>query len=173
MFFVEKTAPNAPEKFQNIKEFKQTFVQSAFISRAIKPVTNRMRFQCALKCDRLQEPLPISANSYPPTLIFFKQKYYLRVAGMLIKVSAFINMGSKICAMALHIFLLRKFYFNRHTFGFRYSFFSFINIFSKRIKLSWKQLIFSTLSLSRIFIALPNSAVEKSFFEIIVCNEDY
>ena len=50
MFFLEKTAPDAPEKLQNINKYKQICGQSAFIARAIKPVTGRKRFRCALKC---------------------------------------------------------------------------------------------------------------------------
>ena len=54
MFFVEKTAPDAPEKHQISINTNKPASRVRFISKAIKPATGRKRFQCALKCDRLQ-----------------------------------------------------------------------------------------------------------------------
>ena len=54
MFFIEKTAPDAPEKRQTSINTNKLASRVRFISKAIKPVTGRKRFQCALKCDRLQ-----------------------------------------------------------------------------------------------------------------------
>ena len=54
MFFVEKTAPDAPEKHQTSINANKPASRVRFISKAIKPVTGRKRFQCSLKCDRLQ-----------------------------------------------------------------------------------------------------------------------
>ena len=57
MFFIEKTAPDAPEKHQTSINTNKPAFRVRFISKAIKPVTGRKRFQCALKCDRLHLPL--------------------------------------------------------------------------------------------------------------------
>ena len=54
MFFIEKTAPDAPEKHQTSINTNKPASKVRFISKAIKPVTGRKRFQCGLKCYRLQ-----------------------------------------------------------------------------------------------------------------------
>ena len=53
MFFIEKTASDAPEKLQISINTNKPASRERFISKAIKPVTGRKCFQCALKCDRL------------------------------------------------------------------------------------------------------------------------
>ena len=54
MFFIKKTAPDAPEKHEISINTNKPASRVRFILKAIKPVTNRKRFQCSLKCDRLQ-----------------------------------------------------------------------------------------------------------------------
>ena len=57
MFFIEKTAPDAPKKHQISINTNKPASRVRFILKAIKPVTNRKRFQCSLKCDRLHNLL--------------------------------------------------------------------------------------------------------------------
>ena len=54
MFFIEKNAPDATEKLQTSINTNKPASRVRFISKAIKPVTGRKCFQCALRCDRLQ-----------------------------------------------------------------------------------------------------------------------
>ena len=54
MFFIEKTALDAPEKLQTSININKPASRVCFFSKAIKPVTGCKRFQCALKCNRLQ-----------------------------------------------------------------------------------------------------------------------
>ena len=62
-FFMKKTAPNAPEKLQTSININKHASKVRFISKAIEPVTGSKRFQCALKCNRLQPRYnPLSRN---------------------------------------------------------------------------------------------------------------
>ena len=65
MFFIEKTAPDAPEKLQTSINTNKPASRVRFISKAIKPVTGRKRFQCVPKCDRLHQVLFLFALSRP------------------------------------------------------------------------------------------------------------
>ena len=66
MCFIEKTAPDAPEKHQTSINKNKPASGVRFISKTIKPVNDRKRVQCALNCDRLQ------CDSNNCVLIFFQ-----------------------------------------------------------------------------------------------------
>ena len=51
MFFIEKTAPDTPEKLQTSINTNKPASRLRFILKAIKPVTGRKRFQCTIGCN--------------------------------------------------------------------------------------------------------------------------
>ena len=54
MFFIEKKKRSgSTDKLQTSVNTNKPASRVRFISKAIKPVTGRLRLQCALKCNRL------------------------------------------------------------------------------------------------------------------------
>ena len=72
----EKTAPDAPEKHQISINTNKPASKVRFILKVIKPVTNRKRFQCSLKCDRLHTQQWFKANALKICFRLLRWSFY-------------------------------------------------------------------------------------------------